>query len=172
MPATARLSNGKLAVLPADTLNDLQEVLRDCDPSQPRPGVYRLQRAQGTYLEESFDKWGVALAPSWHDWRERQGKLRRAAEPTLTPALTAALRAYQRDGVRWLALLAANALGGILADEMGLGKTLQALAYLSAAKSASASPSTPSLVVCPTSLVDNWRRRIRPVHPRTPHPRH
>ena len=151
---SARLSNGKLAVLPADTLNDLQDVLRDCDPSQPRPGVYRLQRAHSTYLEESFDKWGVALAPSWQDYRERQGKLQRAAEPTLTPALSSALRTYQRDGVRWLALLAANALGGILADEMGLGKTLQALAYLSAFRA----PAAPSLVVCPTSLVDNWKR--------------
>lgn len=163
---SARLSNGKLAVLPADTLNDLQEVLRDCDPTQPRPGVYRLQRAQGAFLEESLDKWGLALAPSWSDWRARQGKLRRAVEPPLTPALAAALRAYQHDGVRWLALLAANDLGGILADEMGLGKTLQALAYLSAAKTAASVsgllPSDfcfpPSLVVCPTSLVDNWQR--------------
>ena len=36
---------------------------------------------------------------------------------------------------------------------MGLGKTLQALAYLSAART-----DRPTLVVCPTSLVDNWRR--------------
>ena len=147
--SSARLSNGKLAVLPADALRDLQEVLRDGDPTQPRPGVYRLGRAQGAYLEESFEKWGVARAPSWQGFRE----FHRAAEPTLTPALAAALRAYQRDGVRWLALLAANSLGGILADEMGLGKTLQALAYLSSSKGPQ-----PSLVVCPTSLVDNWRR--------------
>ncbi len=166
----ARLRNGKRAILPEELLNDFQEVLRDCDPSQPQPGVYRLDRSKSAYLEATFERWNVAAAPTWNDYLQRQGKIQRAAEPTLTPALTAALRAYQRDGVRWLALLAANALGGILADEMGLGKTLQALAYLSASKTAAASsasasgllPSTfyllPSLVVCPTSLVDNWQR--------------
>ena len=45
---STRLQNGRLAVLPAEALHDLQEVLRDCDPNQVRPGVYRLQRAQGT----------------------------------------------------------------------------------------------------------------------------
>ena len=37
---------------------------------------------------------------------------------------------------------------------MGLGKTLQALALLSAVRSATGT----SLVVCPASLVENWRR--------------
>jgi SNF2 family DNA or RNA helicase len=46
-------------------------------------------------------------------------------------------------------------LGGILADEMGLGKTLQALALLAAIKDTT--PGT-SLVVCPATLVENWRR--------------
>ncbi len=166
-----RLRNGKLAVLPAETLNDLQEVLRDCDPAQSASGVYRLRQSQGVYIESSLEKWGVATAPSWEQWRERQGSLRRPAELTLAPALLAALRPYQLEGVRWLDLLAANNLGGILADEMGLGKTLQTLAYLSSAKAITnrqpASPPPvppsafrlpPSLIVCPTSLVENWRR--------------
>lgn len=38
--------------------------------------------------------------------------------------LTSVLRAYQHDGVRWLAPLAANGLNSILEEEMGLGKTL------------------------------------------------
>ena len=158
-----RLHNGKLAVLPAETLNDLQEVLRDCDPSQSSPGVYRLRKSQGTYVESSLEKWGVATAPSWEQWRQQRGKLKGATEFLLPPTLAEALRPYQHEGVRWLHLLAGNGLGGILADEMGLGKTLQALAYLSSLRSsANPQPTThdpqPSLVVCPTSLVDNWRR--------------
>lgn len=152
-----RLRNGKLAILPAETLSDLQEVLRDCDPSQTQPGVYRLRNAQGAYLESSLERWGVAAAPSWEQWRTRRGELQRPAALTLPGELATALRAYQHDGVRWLHLLATNGLGGILADEMGLGKTLQALAYLASSRGAG-KDRQPSLVVCPTSLVENWRR--------------
>lgn len=148
-----RLRNGKLAILPADTLNDLQEVLRDCDPSQSAPGVYRLRKSQGVYVESSLEKWGVATAPSWEQWRSRQGSLQRPGDLLLPAGLGETLRPYQLEGVRWLQMLAVNGLGGILADEMGLGKTLQALTYLAAQKTRSG----PSLIVCPTSLVANWR---------------
>ena len=155
-----RLRNGKLAILPAETLSDLQEVLRDCNPSQTQPGVYRLLQAQGDYLASSLERWEVATAPSWQQWQARREKFRHVPDPTLPDALAKTLRPYQREGVRWLHLLATNRLGGILADEMGLGKTLQALAYLASTRDAQ--PATrnpqPSLIVCPTSLVDNWRR--------------
>jgi SNF2 family DNA or RNA helicase len=69
--------------------------------------------------------------------------------------LTASLRAYQRDGVRWLQLLRGAELGALLADDMGLGKTLQALCALRA----------PALVVAPTSLLGNWRDEIARFRP-------
>ena len=157
----ARLRNGKRAVISPEALRDLQEVLRDCDPGQPQPGVYRMRKSQGAYLDATFQRWGAAAGPSWEKWRAKEGGLSRPADPILTPALLEMLRPYQLEGVRWLHLLAANGLGGILADEMGLGKTLQALAYLSAQKAAAAGAKpalAPALVVCPTSLVENWRR--------------
>jgi superfamily II DNA or RNA helicase len=156
-----RLRNGKRAIISPDALQDLQEVLRDCDPGQPQPGVYRMRKSQGAYLAATFERWGAATGPTWEKWRARDGGLNRPADPLLTPELQAQLRPYQLDGVRWLHLLAANGLGGILADEMGLGKTLQALAYLSAQKAGAAGKKpalAPALIVCPTSLVENWRR--------------
>ncbi len=68
------------------------------------------------------------------------------------PALSATLRGYQLEGVRWLLRTAAWSRGACLADDMGLGKTLQALALLVAR-----APLGPAIVVCPTSVVDNWR---------------
>ena len=67
-----------------------------------------------------------------------------------------ALREYQLHGVAWLWRLAESHLGGILADEMGLGKTVQALAYLSARRQAQ-----PALIVCPSSLLANWRNEAQ-----------
>ncbi len=147
----ARLRNGKLALLPGEALNDFAEVLRDCDPTQPAPGVYRMARGQTAYLDATFQKAGWAATPAWE--QIRAAGVRRPPDPELPPDLRKSLRGYQWEGVRWLHFLAANSLGGILADEMGLGKTLQALAFL-----ASAAGGKPSLVVCPTSLVENWRR--------------
>lgn len=43
------------------------------------------------------------------------------------------LRAYQREGVAWLAFLRRCGLHGVLGDDMGLGKTLQASASIAGA---------------------------------------
>jgi SNF2 family DNA or RNA helicase len=73
------------------------------------------------------------------------------------PVLKAKLYPYQRDGWNWLRFMAREKIGGILADEMGLGKTLQLIALF-----ASESPDEvfPSLVIAPSTLLENWRREI------------
>ncbi|HEX3952203.1 MAG TPA: DEAD/DEAH box helicase [Stellaceae bacterium] len=66
------------------------------------------------------------------------------------------LRSYQQDGLNWLQFLRAFELSGILADDMGLGKTVQTLAHILIEKEAGRLD-RPCLVVCPTSVVPNWR---------------
>lgn len=66
----------------------------------------------------------------------------------------ATLRSYQSEGVRWLERLRSMYLNGILADDMGLGKTLQAIVAISQHTKKKAAP---SLIVCPTSLLYNWK---------------
>ncbi len=80
-----------------------------------------------------------------------------ATEPwTAPPGLRASLRPYQQRGAAWLALAARLGLGVCLADDMGLGKTVQTLAFLLHER-ASGRARSPSLIVCPTSVVRNWR---------------
>ena len=69
--------------------------------------------------------------------------------------LQATLRDYQLQGLQWLKFLKKFQLGGILADDMGLGKTLQTIAFLLSEQTKSRAKH-PSLIVCPTSLVNNW----------------
>ena len=82
-----------------------------------------------------------------------------------TPAgFVGALRPYQERGLAWLEFLGDLGLGACLADDMGLGKTAQVLALLVAERSSpttdasAAIASGPTLVVCPMSVVENWRR--------------
>lgn len=72
--------------------------------------------------------------------------------------IKATLRSYQSDGISWLNRLREMHLNGILADDMGLGKTLQAITAITQYKLEN--PKNISLVVCPTSLVYNWKEEI------------
>lgn len=65
------------------------------------------------------------------------------------------LREYQKQGFLWIKTLKTNGFGGILADEMGLGKTLQVIAFLLSEQEEG--EERESLIVCPASLVYNWK---------------
>jgi SNF2 family DNA or RNA helicase len=94
------------------------------------------------------------------------GQADRRLEPVATPAsFTGTLRPYQERGVAWLSFLARLGLGSVLADDMGLGKTITTLCLIShiLETSTPASPGepaqdSPSLLVCPMSVVGNWER--------------
>ena len=78
------------------------------------------------------------------------------ADFEVPPSLKPILRNYQKTGYRWLRMLAVYGFGGILADDMGLGKTIQMLSVLLAQKREKGEH-TLSLVICPSSLVLNWK---------------
>ena len=159
-----RLKNGKLAIIDTGAVEELQEVLLDCNPQQHVQG-YRISNEQAGFLEATLRQhpgWRVQ-APT--PWRERAAQQRGETTLACPPLgdLEGVLRPYQKQGVAWLGFLRANGFGGILADEMGLGKTLQTLAFLRSCRQPvgegavnAAAPSLPNLVVCPTSLVFNW----------------
>lgn len=69
------------------------------------------------------------------------------------------LRHYQLLGSSWLLFLRRFGLGGCLADDMGLGKTIQWITYLLAVNEQER-PQTPSLLICPTSVLGNWQKEL------------
>nr|QDO16447.1 DNA excision repair protein ERCC-6 [Crypthecodinium cohnii]USW07847.1 DNA excision repair protein ERCC-6 [Crypthecodinium cohnii] len=92
-----------------------------------------------------------------------------------------ALYPYQHTCVKWLWDLHGEQMGGILADEMGLGKTVQIAAYLGTLHHSgvlqnmriqntslgAASPAKPGgvLIVCPATLVTQWRNELHIWYP-------
>jgi hypothetical protein len=105
--------------------------------------------------------------------QRRASEIKTRVAPELPGGVTAQLRPYQLEGFHFLAYLSTNRFGGILADDMGLGKTVQTLAWLlwlrnSALHEKQNQPTPtsegihdravlPSLVVCPKSVMDNWK---------------
>lgn len=139
-------------------------------------GSYRIPSSRLPEIEEELIEANPNFKPP-ETWKARSAALRdlsRLPGPPLNELLQNRLRDYQKVGVSWMLHLFHNRLGGILADEMGLGKTVQALALLSLLKHQQSSNSQYSrrrrvnengdekprlfLVVCPASLVENWRR--------------
>ncbi|MCC7371180.1 MAG: DEAD/DEAH box helicase [Chloroflexi bacterium] len=95
------------------------------------------------------------------DLLERIGEGTPAAAPFETPdGFEGELREYQTRGAAWLSFLALHGLGGCLADDMGLGKTIQYIAFLLANRLPE-DDRRPALLVCPTSVIGNWRRELR-----------
>ncbi|MBI4573584.1 MAG: DEAD/DEAH box helicase [candidate division NC10 bacterium] len=76
------------------------------------------------------------------------------------------LRPYQVRGYSWLAFLRDWGLGACLADDMGLGKTVQALALIE--RDWEANGKHPVLLVCPTSVVNNWQKEAARFTPQLP----
>ncbi len=104
----------------------------------------------------------AAFAPP-ETWTKRSAAIRNLSKLQPAPIrdeLNTMLRIYQQVGVAWLWHIHNNNLGGLLADEMGLGKTVQALAFMEALRTHRREDG-PCLVVCPASLVENWRREAR-----------
>lgn len=63
---------------------------------------------------------------------------------------------YQKEGVRFLA----NHTRALLADTMGLGKSAQAVVASQHAAQGHPDRLSPILVVCPASVVENWKREF------------
>ncbi len=94
---------------------------------------------------------------------EKLGSFAGIVDVPLPRTLKGELRPYQKAGYNWLYFLQDYGFGGCLADDMGLGKTIQTLAVL--LKDKERGNTTPSLIVCPTSVVYNWEKEVQKFTP-------
>jgi len=114
-------------------------------------------------LENDGDEIDIPLDVSFEDdafdLEQVMHALTNAHEPTLIEVpvgFQGTLRHYQQTGFSWLLHLRKIGCGACLADDMGLGKTIQVLTYLLYLKENHLTTG-PHLLVCPTSLLQNWK---------------
>lgn len=152
---------GRTILLDADAIQQAREVFEDCAVGAgAKPGTFRLSSIYGSYVESSLNELeGIALeaTPTWLEKARQQNEQETVQPVEPSPKLKATLRSYQQEGLNWLCFLENRGFCGILADEMGLGKTIQTLAWIQLGRSDEDHQGRPALIVCPTSLVENWR---------------
>jgi DNA excision repair protein ERCC-6 len=71
---------------------------------------------------------------------------------------------HQKTCLKWLWELHCQRAGGIIGDEMGLGKTVQVASFLGALHHSNMY--SPCIVICPATMLRQWRRELRIWAPR------
>ncbi|MBN1559853.1 SNF2 helicase associated domain-containing protein [candidate division KSB1 bacterium] len=148
-----KLMDNSIAQLPEDWFVRFRHLFHFADVEENR---IRTSSTQAILLDALFeDVTDKKTDDGFRQNLERLQKFTRIEKQPLPAGLQGTLRPYQSTGFDWLCFLREYHFGGCLADDMGLGKTIQALALLQREKEAGVR--TPSLVVCPTSVVYNWQ---------------
>lgn len=151
----------RVTLLDAAAIRDMGAVFRDCSfDSGDAVGSFKVSGVYSSYIKSSLDALDGVDVEASKDWLSsaelKRGKTA-TAKVDLDPEIERILRPYQKEGINWMRSLEQSGFCGVLADEMGLGKTLQTLVWISAARLLPESRNKPALVICPTSLVENWQ---------------
>jgi superfamily II DNA or RNA helicase len=156
-------SNGETVLIDRDAVESMRGIFSDC---RSRPGEtaghFEMSPIYAPFVQSSLQEIDGVDVEDPPDWRDQAAARNRSGSTRLRPVplgvLENILRPYQKEGVYWLRFIEESGLNGILADEMGLGKTLQTLTWLSLPRVDVKAQKKPALIVCPTSLVENWNR--------------
>ena len=155
---------GTWRLLPLDTIIRQVEALRKSAEQAAGGSFIDVTRMMLLSEAETTDDIPVDVdfADDVRDIRDLVYTLLQARRPkgmTIPSLFAGKLRDYQKMGYEWLLHLREIRCGAVLADDMGLGKTIQVLAYWCYLKEHGTKTGA-HLLICPTSLLQNWRAEI------------
>ncbi len=162
-----RLKNGDFVSFTTEKgLEDLDDFLKETGLSEEeiRNGHASLPVYRALYVNRLLEEHEALSDRRDRSFRALVRNFRTIADSEFEPPadIASKLRPYQVYGYKWLRTLYEFNFGGILADEMGLGKTVQMIALFEEASDLGRKTGTkrPHLVVCPASLVYNWKEEL------------
>ena len=156
-----QLNDGTLGILPDEWLKRYSLLFKVGDG---RSNQLRLSKYHMSVIDELYENRDEKeLSFELDEKYERLKEFKNIPETPAPEHLQAILRPYQTSGFQWLNYLNDVGWGGILADDMGLGKTVQALCMLHHYKQVTGALT--ALVVCPTTLIYNWRNEVQKFAP-------
>ena len=140
------------------------ETMADLNQDTLSPVGQRISLDQAAHLDDNELK-RFADSPELRALKVKLADFEGIPPVELPASVQADMRPYQKDGFDYLCHLTRARLGGILADDMGLGKTLQTLSWMAWLKEQNADNPRPALVICPASVLHNWRREAEKFTP-------
>lgn len=164
-----KLRNGQFV----DINEDFEELGKMFDSLNISPGELKSGKAElplyrTLYVEKLLEENDYFYTDRDSRFRElvRDFKTINESSYEVPKSLETVMRNYQIFGYKWLRMMTDYGFGCILADDMGLGKTLQVIGLFQANREMrNGQPSSPSLVVCPASLIYNWEDEIEKFAP-------
>lgn len=161
-----RLKDGSFLNLENEYFNTIDKLVEDLDISNKdlELGHIEIPKYRALYLNSLLKNSTWINAKKQQSFKEMIHNINDSDESEfeLPETLKPILRNYQVTGYKWLKTLSQYSLGGILADDMGLGKTLQVISLLLSERNNNLKP---SIVICPTSLVYNWKSELEKFSP-------
>jgi superfamily II DNA or RNA helicase len=143
--------------LNTDAVQSAHEAMADLGVDELSPVTQKIGLEQAAHLDDAGLK-RFSESPEVKALKQKLANFEGIPNIDLPGDIQAELRPYQKEGFDFLCHLTDTKLGGILADDMGLGKTLQTLSWLSWLKARNGKKHQPALVICPASVLHNWRR--------------
>ncbi len=164
-----RLKDGSFLNLDNDYFSTMEKLVDDLNISSSdlESGHIQLPKYRSLYLDSLIKNNSWVEAQREQNFKDMIRNIKESDETNfeIPGELNHIMRNYQKTGYKWLKTLSMYSLGGILADDMGLGKTLQIISLLVSEKNINNIDKKPSIVVCPTSLVYNWKSEIEKFSP-------
>ena len=156
-----QLGDGTLGILPDEWLRRYSLLFKVGDE---RTNKLRLSKYHMSVIDELYENRNESeLSFELDEKFERLREFKNIPEINPPDHLEPVLRPYQKAGFQWLSYLNDVTWGGILADDMGLGKTIQALTMLEHYKQSNGS--IRAIVICPTTLIYNWKNEVEKFTP-------
>ncbi len=151
-----RLQSGGVAKITEKIKKTIEENLNNSYGESEDDSTLRFSHYNAAYISEILTDCRMKNKSSWHKLSKLIGKSKAGKKQLkLGNQMDDILRDYQKDGVTWLNAIEESGFHGILADEMGLGKTVQTLCAIQYSCNKT-KKSKASMIICPTSLVQNW----------------
>ena len=162
-----RLKNGDFLTLDNEGIQELAELSQDLQLTESalKTGRVAVPKYRAMYLDAVLKNGGQLTVEKDRSFKSivRNMKTIEDSDYEAPLSLKPIMRGYQKNGFLWLKTLRENGFGGILADDMGLGKTLQVISLLLMEQhewKCGLKECHRSLIVCPASLIYNWKKEI------------
>lgn len=162
-----RLKNGDFLNIEPDGISALAEVSQALHLTEAnlKKGKVMIPKYRAMYLDAALKNNQLLAIEKNKEFKGmvRNMKTIEDSDYEVPDSLKNIMRSYQKNGFLWLKTLRENGFGGILADDMGLGKTLQVISLLLSEQEACGEGEKEerrSIIICPASLVYNWKKEI------------